>query len=120
MGYTRINIPYPAEGVKNHNRKGYEFKLCPYSTAYRDNFTVSGTIITGIDVYYEPIEQTGSFVMGNSTDLSLYGVESSTYNCSAHTTMSGRMLMMTNPPGWICEDPSCYFYITYGRYYTEV
>jgi hypothetical protein len=120
MGYARIKTPFPTEEFYSANKPGYAAKLCPYSTNYRDRFSFTGTMIVGLDLSNDPITAAGTFVLGNSTDLSFYGVAVSTYTCSEHTTTSGRMLMDSNPPSWICRDPNCWYKTTTGKFYTEV
>jgi hypothetical protein len=102
-------------------RRGYSYKLCPYSTAYRDGFKFSGTLCTGV-INGEPQCATGEFVVGNSTNQEFFAKDYSGYLCSEHTTTSGRMVPKSNPPGWLCEDPNCYYFTTtnVGVHYKEV
>ena len=60
----------------------------------------------------EPSYLDGDFVVGNSTRAQFFGLDYSSYVCSDHTTSSGRMLPTSNPPGWECDDPNCYYFTT--------
>jgi len=122
MGWSRReDITIDLTGITDKNQPGYCHKLCPYSTAYRDKYQYTGKICTGM-VGGEPQYQTGTFVLGNSNDRTLYGVAYATYECSEHTTTSGRMFYKDNPPGWACKDPACYYHTTVasGECYQEV
>ena len=120
MGWARYYPVYNDLG-EDKRKRGYTYKLCPYSTAYRDKFRYDGRLYTGMSggqsTYIE-----GIFVAGNSTDRSFFGVEYSSYECSEHTTTSGRMIHASNPPGWMCDDPNCYYFTTVvsGMKYREV
>lgn len=124
MGFARKCIPrqdYLRNDLgRNLNQRGYCHKLCPYSIEYRDKFRYEGRIITGYNGS-DPIYQQGIWVVGNSVDPS-FKQEYGTYECSAHTTTSGRMEPLMTPPGWICKDPNCYYYTTVasGSRYKEV
>jgi hypothetical protein len=121
MGYSRVTFSCPtSEFSHRKNKRGYEFKLCPYSSAYVDKYAFDGVIYDGFDGDNNPIKRRGIFVLGNSTDNDLYGVELSSYSYTEHTVTSGRMEQIMNPPGWICLDPTCWFYTTYGKFYKEV
>jgi hypothetical protein len=112
MGYARVETPLPAEGLGSTTRQpGYTFKLCPYSTQYRNSFTFTN-FIYGFDSNGDPLRESTNVVIGNTTNESLYGLAESTYPCSDHTTTSGRMEYHSNPPGWICRDLSCYYATT--------
>jgi hypothetical protein len=42
------------------------------------------------------------------------------FSTTAHDITEGNMFMeYTFSKGWICKDPGCHYFITYGRYYTE-
>jgi hypothetical protein len=105
----------------DERKRGYTHKLCPYSTAYRDRYRFIGTVCTGI-VNGMPQNISGDFIIGNSTDDSFYMAPYDSYLCSEHTTTSGRMVPKSNPPGWLCEDPNCYYFTTVvsGGHYKEV
>lgn len=124
MGYARrchLRQEYLRNDLgKNLDERGYCHKLCPWSVEYREKFKYEGRIITGYSGGV-PVYQQGIWVVGNSTDSS-FKQEYSTYECSAHTTTSGRMEPLMTPPGWICRDPNCYYYTTIvnGERYREV
>lgn len=121
MGWARKSIDRANLG-SNQNKRGYSYKLCPYSTTYREKFKHDGEICTGFDAVGLPLSADGVWVIGNSTNLEFYRAAYTTYVCSDHTTTSGRMVYASNPPGWICDDPNCYYYTTVanGRRYREV
>jgi len=121
MGWVRKTIPRDMSTWKNHNQIGYCHKLCPYSTEYKEKFKYEGEICTGFDGT-DPIVQDGVWVMGNSVNPSFYRAVYSTYQSSVHTTTSGRMIYVSNPPGWLCDDPNCYYHTTLasGHCYREV
>lgn len=124
MGYSRKNFHRPeftSETVTwDTNKRGYCWKLCPWSTNYRDQFRYEGEIIVGYNGT-TPVYQDGIWVVGNSTDES-FKQPFSGYECSEHTTTSGRMEYYQNPPGWICRDPNCYYCNTVvsGEQYREI
>lgn len=122
MGWARYYYHYDLDNWKDRNARGDEFKLCPYSTTYRDKFRYEGTVCTGIALDGAPQNITGTFVIGNSVDIAFYALPYDTYVCSEHTTTSGRMVHVSNPPGWMCDDPNCYYFtsIASGRRYREV
>lgn len=121
MGYSTIDTPFPTDEFNSRKRKpGYGFKLCPYSNEYRDIHVFIGDFITGVDANNDPIKVTGSFVLGNSTNTDLFGIPAASYICSEHTTTSGRMMPVSNPPGWVCRDPNCQYKLNEGKCYTEV
>jgi len=122
MGWARYYNSYDLGSWTDRNTRGYNFKLCPYSTAYRDSFKYEGTVCTGVALDGTPQNLTGTFVIGNSTSSVFYALPYDTYACSEHTTTSGKMVATSNPPGWICDDPNCHYRIniTSGRCYTEV
>lgn len=124
MGYARRSIDrqdYLSNNLgRNLDKRGYDWKLCPWSLEYREKFKYEGRIITGFDGN-TPIYEDGIWVVGNSTDPS-FKAEYGTYECSIHTTTSGRMETLMTPPGWICRDPNCYYFTTVasGERYREV
>lgn len=122
MSWSRTRIVRDISGVKNENTPGYCFKLCPYSTAYRDRFKYEGEVCTGFAGDNTPVKQDGVWVMGNSTNPDFHRADFASYNCSDHTTTSGKMFYTSNPPGWICRDPNCYYttVVDVGRCYREV
>lgn len=122
MGWARKTIPRQIDAGQNLNQRGYCHRLCPYSTEYRERYKFDGEICTGLDAQYRPIMTTDIWVMGNSTNSDFYKAQYAGYLCSDHTTTSGRMVYSSNPPGWICEDPNCYYATTVasGRCYREV
>ena len=81
---------------------GYKWKLCPYSNTYKELF---------YDLGYR----------GSSTNPELQSESWSPFSTAAHTTTNGYMVMTyCVNKGFICKDQACLFYITNGRYYTEV
>jgi hypothetical protein len=123
MGWAREYPSFDADlGGRKAKLPGYTYKLCPYSSAYRERFKYEGQLCTGFDAYNVPIYSTGTFVCGNSTDQAFYGLDYVSYPCSEHVTTSGQMLPSSNPPGWVCPDPNCYYTITVesGSPYREV
>jgi hypothetical protein len=120
MGWARR---YPVRETlgEDKRKRGYTYKLCPYSAEYRDKFRYEGRIYLGVTGGL-PTYVEGVLVAGNSTDKSFLGLEYSSYPCSTHTTTSGRMVQAMNPPGWQCEDPNCYYFTTLvsGMRYREV
>lgn len=121
MGWSRYYINYDDLGEDRRGR-GYSYKLCPYSTAYRDMWRFEGPLCIGTDNLGNQIFAYGTLVVGNSNNDGFFGASYDTYECSVHTTTSGRMVTMQNPPGWICDDPNCYYFTTVasGRMYSEV
>jgi hypothetical protein len=123
MGWEHCHIEWGEylETYQDKAHRGYGHKLCPYSSQYRDSFKYVGTLVLGIDGSGNPITKTGEMVAGNSLDLSLYGSDYSGYQCSDHTTTEGRMVPSSNPPGFMCRDPNCFYYTTMasGTYYKE-
>jgi hypothetical protein len=111
MGYARRCFPRPEftynDVGKNLDQRGYCWKLCPWSTAYRERFRYEGLLL--VNGSY----QDGVWVVGNSTDES-FRLDYDSYVCSEHTTTSGRMEYFQNPPGWICRDPNCHYFTTMG------
>jgi hypothetical protein len=103
-------------------KRGASYKLCPWSTAYRELWRYDGEICVGYDSYGNKIMHSGALVVGNSTNDQFFGAYYVTYECSEHTTTSGRMIKMQNPPGWVCDDPNCCYFTTIasGTYYSEV
>ena len=120
MGWSRLDIDRDLN-AKNYNVRGYSHKLCPYSTAYRDKYRYIGEVCTGF-VDSTPVKVVGDWVMGNSVNPDFHRAEYATYLCSDHATTSGRMVYASNPPGWRCDDPNCYYFTTVasGRCYREV
>lgn len=124
MGYSRYCIPrqdYLRNDLgRNLNKRGYCHKLCPWSVEYREKFKYEGRIITGY-TGGQPIYQTGLWVVGNSIDSS-FKKDYGTYECSLHTTTSGRMEYNSDPPGWQCTDPNCYYFTTVasGKRHREI
>jgi hypothetical protein len=124
MGYARRSIvrqDYVRNDLgRNLNQRGYSHKLCPWSQEYRERFKYEGEIVVRY-VGNTPVYESGVWVVGNSVDES-FKKEYGTYECSPHTTTSGRMEYYQNPPGWICRDPNCYHYttVTDGERYREV
>jgi hypothetical protein len=120
MGWVRKEYHYTDLG-EDLRKRGYSYKLCPYSSEYRDRFRFEGRLYIGASggqsVYVD-----GVSVAGNSTDNHFLGLPFDTYPCSVHTTTSGRMIQASNPPGWQCEDPNCYYRTTVvsGMKYREV
>lgn len=85
--------------------KGYTWRLCPYSTAYRDLFYLAG-------------------FRGPSTNPALQGPAWSALTTTIHTQTEGRMSFSSvggefGNSGWVCTDPACQFFITNGTRYTE-
>lgn len=119
MSWARNYPVYESLGDDKRQR-GYTYKLCPYSTAYRDKFRYQGRLYFGV-VNGEPSYLDGDFVVGNSTREEFFGLDYSSYACSVHTTTSGRMISTSNPPGWICDDPNCHYVTTVsvGNCYRE-
>ena len=122
MSWARKTIDRDISTWTRSNKRGYSHKLCPYSTEYKEKFKYEGEICTGFDAENKPIMQDGIWVMGNSVNISFYKAAYATYNSSTHTTTSGRMIYASNPPGWICDDPNCYYITTVasGHCYREV
>ena len=120
MGYSKVKTPLGNLGTVTR-QPGYCFKLCPYSTNYRDKYIYSGPYYIGFDADRDPVLGTDVVVLGNTTNQSLQGLAYDSYPCSEHTTTSGRMEQVSNPPGWICRDPNCYYTATLasGRCYRE-
>jgi hypothetical protein len=121
MGYAYINSNLENLGL-NRNRRGYSFKLCPYSTAYRDKYTYDDSYYSGFGVDGSPVVSTNTIVFGNTTNSGLQALGYAGYLCSEHTTTSGRMVYHSSPPGWICKDPNCYYHTTLvsGCWYYEL
>ena len=122
MGWARVWWDdFDDLGVDKLGR-GYSYKLCPWSQEYRDRWIVEGPISVGLDSFGNQIIHDGTLVLGNSVNQDFYGAYYATYQCSVHTTTSGRMVHSQNPPGWLCDDPSCYYFTTVasGRFYSEV
>jgi hypothetical protein len=122
MGWARNYYSYDLTNWKDQVQRGYSYKLCPYSTAYRDKFRYEGTVCTGIALSGATQNITGIFVIGNSNNAAFYAKPYDAYECSEHTTTSGRMIPVSNPPGWMCDDPSCFYHtnIDSDRWYREV
>lgn len=120
MSYARISTPFSSLGQFRSTR-GYCFKLCPYSTAYRDKFTYPAGYIYGLDANSNPLTWLEEMVIGNTTNSGLQNLPLSGYLCTDHTTTSGRMEYSSHPPGWICKDPNCYYstVIAIGSCYKE-
>jgi hypothetical protein len=80
--------------------KGYLWKLCPFSQAYKEKYYDNGWD-------------------GNSNYGSLPVADS---NITVHLTTSGTMNMGHRPgmAGWICLDDNCWYFTTYGKRYFEV
>jgi hypothetical protein len=121
MGWTRKTFGLDQVPVDKSPKHGYSYRLCPYSTAYRDEFRHIGTVFTGI-INGVPSSVTGDLVVGNSADLTYYATPYNSYPCSDHATTQGRMVPKSNPPGWLCDDPDCYYFTTVviGERYKEV
>lgn len=122
MSWARKKIPRQIDTWQNLKQRGYCHKLCPYSTEYKEKYKYEGEICVGVDADNKPIKQDGIWVMGNSTALTFYKASYATYESSIHTTTSGRMVYASNPPGWLCDDPNCYYHTTVasGHCYREV
>jgi hypothetical protein len=122
MSWARNYYKHDLDSWQDRNTRGYNYKLCPYSTAYRDQFTYSGTVCTGIALNGAAQNITGVFVIGNSTNDEFHALPYGSYACSDHSTTGGRMVHVSNPPGWMCDDPNCYYFINTasGRRYREV
>ena len=120
MGWERKHFEYTTLG-KDKTKRGYRYKLCPYSCQYRDTYKYTGEFCVGLDSSGVTIKEVGTFVLGNSVNTSFLGVPYDSYICSDHTTTSGRMIPTQNPPGWTCDDPNCYYYTTVavGQQYRE-
>jgi hypothetical protein len=119
MGYSRYDFILTEIPV-NRVQRGHTYKLCPYSTAYREKFKFEGDRIVGYNGA-QPIYSNGIWVMGNSNDPNFTRAYDG-YPCSDHTQMDGRMETTQNPPGFICRDPNCYYYTTVasGERYKEI
>ena len=111
MSYSRVSTPYPNFGG-TIRQQGYTYKLCPYSTQYRDKYTYPEGYIYGFDLDNNPLRTTGVVVVGNTTNENLQNINYTAYQCSDHTTSSGRMDYVSHPPGWICKDPNCYYAVS--------
>jgi len=121
MGYSRIDTPFPNLG-KVYRHRGYSFKLCPYSTEYREKYKYSSGFIYGFDGDGNPLRYSNTVVVGNTTNSDLQALPYSGYQCSDHTTTSGYMEYHSDPPGWICNDPNCLYHTTLasGKCYIEI
>jgi hypothetical protein len=122
MGWSRIQVIRNESSGYERLKPGRSYKLCPYSSAYREKFKYTGDVCTGLDVHNNPEYKTGDFVMGNSINPNFFALDYDTYVCSEHTTTSGRMFPAMNPPSWMCEDPNCIYFTTLasGNHYREV
>jgi hypothetical protein len=110
MSWAR-HYPFYDDLGEDKRKRGYSYKLCPYSSEYRDKYKYEGRLYTGMSAGQATYIE-GIFVAGNSTDRSFFGLDYSSYPCSLHTTTSGRLIQAANPPGWQCEDPNCYYFTT--------
>ncbi|HEC66282.1 MAG TPA: hypothetical protein ENI23_13415 [bacterium] len=79
---------------------GHCYKLCPYALSYKEK-------------YYD------ANFLGNSTNLNLPIPDA---QITEHTLTSGTMLTQHRGSMWgsRCDDPACYYFITFGRQYFEV
>jgi hypothetical protein len=111
MGWVACEVAHDFD-VPDHNTRGYKFKLCPYSTEYKELYRFDGRIYTGYDGSGQLQYQDGIWVIGNSVNPAFRNADYITYTSSSHTTTNGRMEYAGNPPGWICRDPNCYFRTT--------
>ena len=120
MSYYKVPTHIPDLG-KVISHPGYGWKLCPYSNQYRDEYAYPEGYIYGFDANNNPLRYTGVVVVGTTTNSDLQEIGYASYPCSDHTTTSGYMEYSSNPPGWICRDPNCYFSTTVepDKCYTE-
>ena len=81
---------------------GYCWKLCPFSTAYFNRFYDRG-------------------FAGNTTNSGITQTTFTTVVTDDHPDTEGTMNMRVNggPPGWICLDDNCPYFISNGVRYFE-
>lgn len=80
--------------------RGYSWKRCPYSQWYWDNYLSQG-------------------YTGNSNNPNLSSINIS--KITTHSDTEGTMNYHNKGgvPGWICNDPDCWYLSEYGRKYFE-
>lgn len=97
--------------------EGYTWKMCPYSRGgwYKDPTDPSVGLV---ELYKELFYDNG--YRGPSTNPVLMQDPWTIPTTTEHTTTSGRMMYKYDGgPGWVCKDPNCYYYTTYGYPYFE-
>lgn len=81
--------------------KYYTWKICPYSTKYKELFYDLG-------------------FRGSSRNSELLVPTWVPFITTEHTTTDGGMKYKNcGHPGWVCEDPNCYYFLTFGEKYFE-
>ena len=111
--FTLDEDNFESDGTK----KGYCWKLCPYSTQWSDRYKKSDG--TPHDGYYRRRVFVTDLTGKHLRDQLIRVPVSDQTN---HTTTNGRMKIHARAGkfGFLCTDPACKYYIDHGKYFFEV